>query len=102
MISVSVKSNRRLSKVNIKEKAMRPLSYTQIALYQSHSLCYKLQYIDGLKSNDRWYLSFGQSRLKQIIVDEAVTEDMKIRLETLKQVISSSPKLLVRRFIKEK
>ena len=53
MISVSVKSNRRLSKVNIKEKAMRPLSYTQIALYQSHSLCYKLQYIDGLKSNDR-------------------------------------------------
>ena len=40
---------------------MRPLSYTQISLYQSCPLCYKLQYIDGLKSKDRWYFSFGKT-----------------------------------------
>ncbi|OGO42733.1 MAG: hypothetical protein A2Z05_06925 [Chloroflexi bacterium RBG_16_60_22] len=38
---------------------MRPLSFTQISLYQSCPLCYKLQYLDGLKSKDRWYFSFG-------------------------------------------
>ena len=40
---------------------MRPLSYTQISLYQSCPLCYKLQYIDGLKPKDRWYFSFGKT-----------------------------------------
>ena len=40
---------------------MRPLSYSQIALYQSCPLNYKLQYIEGLKPKDRWYLSFGSS-----------------------------------------
>jgi len=40
---------------------MRPLSYTQIALYQSCPLCYKLQYIDGLKPKDKWYFSFGST-----------------------------------------
>ena len=38
---------------------MKPLSYTQISLYQSCPLCYKLQYIDGLKPKDKWYFSFG-------------------------------------------
>jgi len=38
---------------------MKPLSYTQISLYQSCPLCYKLQYIDGLKQKDKWYFSFG-------------------------------------------
>jgi putative RecB family exonuclease len=38
---------------------MRPLSYTQISQYQSCPLCYKLQYIDGLKPKDKWYFSFG-------------------------------------------
>lgn len=38
---------------------MRPLSYSQISLYQSCPLCYKLQYIDGLKPKDKWYFSFG-------------------------------------------
>ncbi len=38
---------------------MRSLSYTQISLYQSCPLCYKLQYIDGLKPKDKWYFSFG-------------------------------------------
>ena len=40
---------------------MKPLSYTQISLYQSCPLCYKLQYIDGLKPKDRWYFSFGKT-----------------------------------------
>ena len=40
---------------------MKPLSYTQISLYQSCPLCYKLQYIDGLKPKDKWYFSFGSS-----------------------------------------
>jgi len=38
---------------------MKPLSYTQISLYQSCPLCYKLQYIDGLKPKDKGYFSFG-------------------------------------------
>ena len=42
-------------------KTIRPLSYTQISLYRSCPLCYKLQYIDGLKQKDKWYFSFGTS-----------------------------------------
>ena len=38
---------------------MKPLSYTQISRYQSCPLCYKLQYIDGLKEKDKGYFSFG-------------------------------------------
>jgi len=38
---------------------MRPLSYSQISLYQSCPLCYKLQYIDGLETRDKGYFSFG-------------------------------------------
>jgi len=39
--------------------AIRPLSYTQISLYRSCPLCYKLQYIDGLKTEAKSYFSFG-------------------------------------------
>lgn len=38
---------------------IRPLSFTQISLYRSCPLSYKLQYIDGLKPKDKWYFSFG-------------------------------------------
>jgi putative RecB family exonuclease len=38
---------------------LKPLSYTQISLYQTCPLCYKLQYIDGLKPKDKLYFSFG-------------------------------------------
>ena len=38
---------------------IRPLSFTQISLYRSCPLCYKLQYIDGLKPKDKSYFSFG-------------------------------------------
>ena len=40
---------------------MNPLSYTQISLYKSCPLCYKLQYIDGLKPKDKWFFSFGNT-----------------------------------------
>lgn len=40
---------------------MRPLSYSQISLYQTCPLCYKLQYVDGLKPKDKWYFSFGST-----------------------------------------
>jgi putative RecB family exonuclease len=39
----------------------RPLSYTQISLYQACPLSYKLQYIDGLRPKDKWYFSFGST-----------------------------------------
>jgi len=38
---------------------MKPLSYSQISLYQTCPLCYKLQYIDGLEPKERGYFSFG-------------------------------------------
>ena len=38
---------------------MRPLSYTQISLYQTCPLCYKLQYIEGLEPEEKGYFSFG-------------------------------------------
>jgi putative RecB family exonuclease len=38
---------------------MRPLSYSQISLYQSCPLCYRLQYIDKLETKDKGYFSFG-------------------------------------------
>ncbi len=38
---------------------MKPLSYSQISLYQSCPLCYKLQYIDGLEPKEKGYFSFG-------------------------------------------
>ena len=40
---------------------MRPLSYSQISIYQSCPLSYKLQYIDGLKPKAKWYFSFGET-----------------------------------------
>jgi len=42
-------------------RTIKPLSYTQVALYQSCPLCYKLQYLDGLKTKYRWYFSFGST-----------------------------------------
>ncbi|MBA7709026.1 hypothetical protein ES703_117933 [subsurface metagenome] len=46
-------------------------------------------------------LSLDQSRLKQLITDEAVAKDIRHKLEALRQVISTSPRLWVRRLIKE-
>jgi putative RecB family exonuclease len=38
---------------------IRPLSFSQISLYQSCPWHYKLQYLDGLKPEEKWYFSFG-------------------------------------------
>jgi len=46
-------------------------------------------------------LNFDQSKLNQLIRDEAVAKDIRDRLETLRQVISSSPRLWVGRLIEE-
>jgi len=46
-------------------------------------------------------LSLDQSRLKQLITDEAVAKDIRHKLEALRQVISASPRLWVRGLIEE-
>ena len=38
---------------------MKPLSYSQVSLYQTCPLCYRLQYIDHLETKDKGYFSFG-------------------------------------------
>lgn len=43
----------------LREDKIKPLSFTQISLYQTCPLSYKLRYIDGLKPKDKWYFSFG-------------------------------------------
>jgi putative RecB family exonuclease len=40
---------------------MKPLSYSQISLYLSCPLCYRLQYVDGLKRKEKHYFSFGST-----------------------------------------
>ncbi|MFC1945783.1 RecB family exonuclease [Chloroflexota bacterium] len=40
---------------------VRPLSFSQIELYRQCPLCYRLQYIDGLKTKAKWYFSFGRT-----------------------------------------
>jgi len=46
-------------------------------------------------------LSLDQSKLQQLVTDEAVAKDIRRRLEALRQVISVSPRLWVRRLIEE-
>jgi len=49
----------------------------------------------------QYVLSFDQGRLKQLLADEKVAGDIKRKLEALKQVISSSPRLWVRKLVEE-
>lgn len=46
-------------------------------------------------------LSLDQSRLKQLLADEEVAKDIKNKLAALKQVISTSPRLWVRKLREE-
>ncbi len=46
-------------------------------------------------------LSFDQSKLKQLIADEDVAKDIRKKLEALRQVISASPQLWVRKRTEE-
>ena len=79
---------------------------------KEHAITYKLVEKTGFSEDEvrallepegLWsrVLSFDQSRLKQLITDEAVAKDIRAKLEALRQVISSSPRLSVRRLIEE-
>jgi len=79
---------------------------------REHAITYKLVEKAGFSEDEvrallepegLWHrvLSLDQSRLKQLISDEAVAEDIRRKLEALRQVISSSPRLWVRRLIEE-
>lgn len=46
-------------------------------------------------------LSLDQSRLKRLLTDEEVAEDVKNKLTALRQVISTSPQLWVKRLLEE-
>jgi RecB family exonuclease len=46
-------------------------------------------------------LSLDQSKLRQLIADEAVASDIRNRLEALKRVISSHPQLFLRKLTQE-
>ena len=56
-----------------------------------------------MKSEGLWQrvLSLDQSRLKQLITDEAVAENIRHKVEALRRVVSSSPRLWVRKRIEE-
>jgi putative RecB family exonuclease len=77
-----------------------------------HALTYKLMEKTGFSEDEvrallepegLWerVLSLDQSRLKQLITDEAVAEEVKRKLEALRQVVSSYPQLWVRRLVEE-
>ena len=46
-------------------------------------------------------LSFDQSRLEQLVTDEAIAGNIRDQLAALRQVISSSPRLWVKKLIDE-
>ncbi|MBA7680207.1 hypothetical protein ES703_88518 [subsurface metagenome] len=56
-----------------------------------------------LEPEGLWHrvLSFDQSQLEQLVTDDKVAKDIKNKLEALRQIISTSPRLWVRRLIKE-
>jgi hypothetical protein len=79
---------------------------------REHAITYKLVDKAGysedevralLEPEGLWHqvLSLNQSRLKQLITDEAVAKDVRDKLEALRQVISASPRLWVRTRIEE-
>jgi RecB family exonuclease len=79
---------------------------------REHAITYKLVDKAGfsedkvralLEPEGLWHrvLGLDQPRLKQLISDETVAKDVRNKLEALRQVISSSPRLWVKRRIEE-
>ena len=79
---------------------------------REHAITYKLVERTGFSEDEvrallepegLWnrVLSFDQSKLNQLITDEAVAKDISSKLEALRQVISASPRLWVRKLIEE-
>ncbi len=56
-----------------------------------------------LESEGLWgrVLSFDQSQLKQLLVDEEVAEDIRNRLKALQQVVSTYPQLWIKRLAEQ-
>ena len=46
-------------------------------------------------------LGFDPARLKRLLDDETVAEDIRDKIKALRQVISASPRLWVRKLIEE-
>ena len=79
---------------------------------REHAITYKLVEKTGFNEGEvralfepegLWneVLSFDQSKLEQLITDEAVAGDIREKLRALRQVISTSPRLWPRRLIEE-
>jgi len=79
---------------------------------REHAITYKLVEKTGFSEDEvralleperLWHkvLSLDQSRLRQLITDEAIARDIRDKLEALRQVVSSYPQLWVRRIVEE-
>jgi len=79
---------------------------------REHAITYKLVEKTGFSEDEvralleperLWHkvLSLDQSRLRQLITDEAVARDIRDKLEALRQVVSSYPQLWVRGIVEE-
>ncbi len=79
---------------------------------KEHAITYKLVERTGFNENEvrtllepeglrNRVLSLDQSNLNQLITDEEVAKDIRDKLEALRQIISSSPRLWVRRLVEE-
>ena len=77
-----------------------------------HALTYKLVERTGFSEDEVrallepegfWprVLSFDQSKLKELITNEAVAQEVRRKLEALKQVISTHPQLWLRKLVEE-
>ncbi len=79
---------------------------------REHAITYKLVERAGFSEDEvrallepegLWnrVLSFDQSNVNQLIADEEIVKGIRDKLETLKQVVSASPRLWVRKLIEE-
>ncbi len=79
---------------------------------KKHAITYKLVEMTGFSEEEvrallepagLWerLLSFDPSRLKQLITDEEIAADIRKKLATLRQVISTSPRLWVKKLEEE-
>jgi hypothetical protein len=79
---------------------------------REHAITYKLVEKTGFSEDEvkallepegLWHkvLSLDQSRLRQLIIDEALAKDIREKLETLRRVVSTYPQLWVKKIMEE-
>jgi len=79
---------------------------------REHAITYKLVEKTGFREDEvralleptgLWprVLGFDPAKLKQLLDDEEIAEDIKHKIEALRQVIATSPRLWVRKLIEE-